>query len=213
MAEFERERARMVDEQLAGRDIDDPRVLAAMRSVPRHRFVTPRQAAAAYEDHPLPIGNGQTISQPYIVALMCQAARVRAGDRVLEIGTGSGYAAAVLGELAAEVHTVERHSELARAATRALQPWPNVHVHEGDGTLGLPECAPFDAVLVTAAGPDVPEPLVEQLGEGGRLVIPVGEPRFGQQLIRLTLQGDELLRDRLMPVVFVPLIGRHGTAP
>lgn len=205
----------MVERQIAARGILDPRVLEAMRTVPRHRFVEERFAEFAYQDTPLPIGEGQTISQPYIVALMAEALSLKETDRVLEVGAGSGYAAAVLSHLAREVLTVERWPELAERAARVLRELgcDNVRVEVANGSLGWPSEAPFDAIVSTAAGPRVPEPLIEQLSpEGGRLVIPVGD-REGQILTRITRRGDALHRENLGDVRFVPLIGAHAWAP
>jgi len=213
MVDFARARAAMVDGQLVPRGIRDPRVLDAMRSVPRERFVPSQQVDYAYQDRPLPIGDGQTISQPYIVAFMAEAASVGPDDRVLEIGTGSGYGAAVLGALAASVVTVERRGSLAASARRVLAGlgYRNVEVVLGDGTLGSPDRAPFDVIIVTAAGPDVPGPLRDQLAVGGRIVMPV-EYRYGfQQLVRLErVSEDEFTEVFLLGVAFVPLIGEHG---
>ena len=202
----------MVAHDLAARDIHDERVLAAMESVPREHFVPEDLVDAAYEDRPLPIGVGQTISQPYIVALMAQEARIRAADRVLEVGTGSGYGAAVLGRLAAEVWTIERHEDLARRAREALEATGagNVHVDVGDGSLGAPDSAPFDAIVVTAAAPAVPDALVAQLADGGRLVIPIGPDGHAQELVRVTVRGEHSERAHLCDVRFVPLIGAEG---
>jgi len=204
-------RERMVDEQLGGRDISDRRVLEAMRFVPRHRFVPQDAAELAYIDAPLPIGFRQTISQPYIVALMTQLLRLRGDEVVLEVGTGSGYQAAVLGRLARRVHTVERIPELAQSARRVLGDLglDNVEVHVADGSGGLPEAAPFDAILVAAAAPKAPRPLLDQLAQGGRLVVPVGTIE-GQILERWTRDGDDFTCDRAAPVCFVPLLGSHG---
>jgi protein-L-isoaspartate(D-aspartate) O-methyltransferase len=205
------ERYAMVRVQLEQRGIDDTRVLDAMANVPRHLFVPPEARAQAYGDRALPISEGQTISQPFIVALMAQALQLSKSERVLEIGTGSGYAAAVLSMLAGEVYTVERWPTLAQAAERRLHDlgYGNVHVFVTDGTAGLPEYAPFDAITVSAAGPWVPRPLREQLGEGGRLVIPVGG-RNEQLLLRLTRRNHEIRTERLSEVRFVPLIGEHA---
>ena len=202
-------RLRMVAEQLAARDISDERVLDAMRRVPRHEFVPEHAAAQAYEDHPLPIGHDVTISQPYIVALMTQALQLRPGDRVLEIGTGSGYAAAVLAEIADDVTTIECIEPLAEQARTRLAPYGDrVRVIAGDGSLGHEPHAPYDAIVVTAAAPEIPRPLLDQLAPGGRLVIPVG---IGvEQLVRVTRteHGDE--HEELLPVRFVPLTGEYG---
>jgi protein-L-isoaspartate(D-aspartate) O-methyltransferase len=210
---FAEARERMVELQLAGRGIRDPAVLAAMRKIPRECFVSTAQADAAYDDGPLPIGEGQTISQPYVVAVMTQALRLHPGDRVLEIGTGSGYAAAVLAVIAAEVYTVERIESLAERARRRLAElgYTNVHVRYGDGSLGWPEHAPYDAIVVTAGGPEVPRSLLRQMAVGGRLVMPVGPvPRF-QRLVRVTRTEEETWdREALEEVAFVPLIGAEG---
>lgn len=198
----------MVDRQLAARDISDRRVLDAMRRVPRHRFVE-GDADVAYGDRPLPIGHGATISQPYIVALMTQALAPAATDRVLEVGTGSGYGAAVLAELAAHVTTVEVVPELAEAARAVLvDRYDNVEVVTGDGSLGFPPGAPYDAISVTAAGPEIPGPLLDQLAPGGRLVMPVG--RGVERLMLLTRRPEGDTTETLVPVRFVPLRGRHG---
>lgn len=202
----------MVERDIASRGVRDEAVLAAMRSVPRHRFLPARMEEFAYEDSPLPIAEGQTISQPYIVAVMAEALALSPTDRVLEIGTGSGYAAAVLGEIAAEVWTIERHQPLADSASALLTElgYDNVHVECGDGTLGWPEHAPYDAIVVAAGGPEVPASLREQLADGGRLVIPVGPETRGQDLVCITRSGDEFEERRLGSVRFVPLIGDEG---
>jgi len=206
---YDEPRRRMVEEQLRARDIEDPRVLAAMGRVPRHLFVPAALRFRAYADHPLPIGNGQTISQPYIVALMTELAEVGPDDKVLEIGTGSGYQAAVLSEIAREVATIEIVSELADTARARLAElgYKNVTVRTGDGYLGWKEKAPFDAILVTAAAPEVPPPLVEQLAPGAILVIPVGPQSQVQSLLRIqkTADGTTVTRE-ILPVVFVPLV-------
>jgi protein-L-isoaspartate(D-aspartate) O-methyltransferase len=208
---FSAARLRMVDEQLLERDIQDPRVLDAMRTVPRHSFVPIEHRHLAYADGPLPIGRGQTISQPYIVALMTQLLELKGSETVLEIGTGSGYQAAVLAYLAKEVHTIEQFADLARFAARILDDlgMRNVYVHVGDGSGGLVEFAPYAAVMVTAAAPDVPQPLLEQLAENGRLVIPVGS-RGGQILELWQRRGSEYDRETITPVAFVPLRGQYG---
>lgn len=208
---YKLERQRMVNDQLAGRDIRDPRVLEAMSVIPRHRFVPLEHLHLAYSDGPLPIGGGQTISQPYIVALMTQLLVLDGQEKVLEIGTGSGYQAAVLAFLAQEVHTIERQARLAELAESTLHELDiqNVHVHTGDGSQGLPSQAPFQAILVTAAAPEVPRVLLEQLDENGRLVVPVGG-RFGQYLERWRRRGSEFSQEVLVPVAFVPLLGRYG---
>jgi protein-L-isoaspartate(D-aspartate) O-methyltransferase len=208
---FDEARNRMVDQQLVERDIWDERVLRAMRQVPRHRFVPPELQSAAYQDHPLPIGFGQTISQPYIVAYMTQLLDLRPEDRVLEIGTGSGYQAGVLSRLASQVYTVERIPELSERARRILGElgYTNIEYRVGDGGYGWPEAAPFDAIIVTAAAPETPAPLIAQLAEGAHLVIPIG-PTGYQDLLRLTRHGDHIRTERLSPVAFVPLVGEHG---
>lgn len=208
---YDRERQNMVDEQLVGRDLRDERVLEAMRKVPRHLFVPPEYRHMAYCDGPLPIGSRQTISQPYIVALMTQLLRLQGDENTLEVGTGSGYQAAVLAHLARQVHTIERHAELAEKSAEVLKSLglTNVSVHIGDGTLGLPEFAPYQAIMVTAAAPEVPRTLLDQLDEGGRLVVPVGG-RMNQFLERWERRGAKFEQDVLVPVAFVPLRGQHG---
>ena len=209
--EFAPQLAEMIEKQLRRRGIADAAVLAAMGSVPRHEFVPEELRARAYEDVPLPIGDGQTISQPYIVAAMTAALHLHPRERVLEIGTGCGYQAAVLSELAKEVFSVERRPELALSASERLARlgYTNVHVHCGDGTLGLPEFAPFDAILVAAAAPAVPEPLLAQLGEGGRMILPVGDTEH-QELQLLEKCGNALRKSALEGCRFVPLVGYHG---
>lgn len=211
IAFFTDDRERMVVEQLIGRDIRDQRVLAAMRTVPRHAFVPEEYRHLAYSDGPLPIGEGQTISQPYIVALMTQLLSLEGSEKVLEIGTGSGYQAAILAYLVAEVHTIERHTQLANNARELLSGmgYKNVHINLGDGSQGWFAAAPYDAVIVTAAAPEVPPLLLEQLVEGGRLVIPVGS-RFNQTLQLWRRTEDAFTHDELTPVAFVPLIGKYG---
>jgi protein-L-isoaspartate(D-aspartate) O-methyltransferase len=208
---FALERDHMLEHQLRRRDITDQRVLAAMRQVPRHRFVRPADQSLAYADGPLPIGRSQTISQPYIVALMTQWLEPQADDQVLEVGTGSGYQAAILARLVRRVITVERIPELAAQARRILAELGvlNVEVVEGDGTCGYPDEAPYAGILVTAGAPRVPDPLRQQLAEAGRLVLPVGS-RDGQMLERWTRRGEGFQRERIAQVAFVPLIGEQG---
>lgn len=208
---YRTERDRMVTEQFIKRDITDERVLSAMKKVPRHIFVPKEHRHLAYSDCPLPIGQSQTISQPYIVALMTQMLSLKGEECVLEIGTGSGYQAAVLSLLAKEVHTVERLENLASRAQKCLNELDikNVYVHVGDGTRGWPEYAPYDAVVATAAAPEVPRPLLDQLADGGRLVIPVGS-RIGQILERWIREGNEFKHEQTVPVAFVPLLGDFG---
>ncbi|TMJ57818.1 MAG: protein-L-isoaspartate(D-aspartate) O-methyltransferase [Alphaproteobacteria bacterium] len=213
MVDFSRDRDRMVRLHLARRGISDPHVLEAMRCVPREAFVPKGLEEFAYDDSPLPISEGQTISQPYIVALMIEAAEIEPGERVLEIGAGSGYAAAVMSRIADRVYTIERQAVLADEARRRLADlgYDNVEVIEGDGTRGWAEAAPYDAIIVAAGGPAVPEPLRDQLRIGGRLVIPVGERQRSQRLVTLTRIGQtEFREDDLGEVRFVPLVGEHG---
>ena len=202
----------MVREQLEARGITDCGVLAAMGSVPRHLFVQEALRAQAYEDTPLPIGYGQTISQPYIVALMSQLLEARRGMRVLEIGTGSGYQAAVLASMGSVVFTVERLRELYQSTAPLLRQLGlrSIHMQRRDGTLGVPEAAPFDRIIVTAGGPEVPPPLVDQLDEGGILLIPVGSRPRTQRLLRLRKTQGRVSREDLGPVIFVDLVGDHG---
>ena len=207
------DRERMVATQIEARGITDPLVLDAMRTVPRERFVSASLAKFAHDDGPLPIGHDQTISQPYIGAVMARAAGLKPGARVLEIGTGSGYSAAVLSRIAAEVYTVERVGALADAARARLAElgYGNVHVREGDGTLGWPAHAPYDAIVVTAGGPRVPGTLLHQLAVGGRLVMPVGPVARHQRLVRVTRTDvHEYQYENLEEVAFVPLIGAEG---
>jgi protein-L-isoaspartate(D-aspartate) O-methyltransferase len=213
MSEYATLRKAMIDRQIAGRGIRNVRLLEAFRAVPRELFVDPEQAPEAYDDHPLPIACGQTISQPYIVALMIDAAGVRPGDRVLEVGTGSGYAAAILGCVAREVIGIERHPELAALAAERMRRlgYGNVRIVEGDGTLGCPRHAPFDVILAAASGSHVPRVLTDQLAPGGRIVMPVGDPGTVQKLVKLTLAPDgRTVEEDLGPVRFVPLIGQEG---
>ena len=199
----------MVQQQLKARGVSDPRVLAAMNKVRRDEFVPPNLKGSSYADQPLPIGYSQTISQPYIVAFMTEQLRLSPKDRVLEIGTGSGYQAAILAELAAEVYTIEIIEPLAKTAEATLQRlgYKNVHVKAGDGYKGWPEYAPFDAVIVTAAPDHVPQPLIDQLKEGGRMIIPVGSGLGFQQLHLLEKKNGKLQRRAVLPVRFVPMTG------
>lgn len=213
MLDFEDARRWMVEAQIARRGVSDARVLNAFRKVRRELFVAKGYEEFAYEDSPLPIGSEQTISQPYIVARMADSAGVRATDRVLEIGTGLGYAAAILAELAAELYTIERHRELAALARQRLDAagYKRVQLRTGDGTAGWPEKAPFDAIIVAAGGPSIPVTLQEQLEIGGRLVIPVGDERRSQRLMRIIrLAANRYEEEDLGGVKFVPLIGTHG---
>lgn len=201
----DRQRQYMIQHQIRGRGIRDEALLQAMSTVPRHLFVNPAQAHLAYEDYPLPIGHNQTISQPYIVAYMTEAAQISPQDKVLEIGTGSGYQAAILGELAKEVYTVEIQPELASRASQTLKKlgYTNVFVREGDGYQGWAEHAPYDAILVTAAPERVPQPLIEQLATGGKLVIPVG--KWYQDMLVMTKTSEGIIEERTIAVRFVPL--------
>ncbi len=213
MPDLASERERMVREQIAGRGISDAALLEAFRRVPRELFVAAEHVREAYGDHPLPIEAGQTISQPYIVALMIEAACVRAGDRVLEVGAGSGYAAAILGQIASEVFAIERHAELAQLASQRMRRlgYANVGIVEGDGTGGWPQAAPYDAILAAAAGSHVPQALIDQLAPGAHLVMPVGERDGPQILVRVTKGSDGRLgHEELGPVRFVPLVGEDG---
>ncbi len=208
---FIRRRNRMVEEQLVRRNIHDPATLEAMRTVPRHLFVEEALVNQAYGDHPLPIGNGQTISQPFIVALMTQALELKGHEHVLEIGTGSGYQAAILSRICEKVYTVERIESLKNQARRIFDHlhYINILSKLDDGTLGWPENGPYDAIIVTAGGPSVPAPLLEQLKDGGRLIIPVGD-KYSQQLKLVTKEGDETTTQTIEYVRFVDLIGEHG---
>lgn len=210
---MEQKREEMVAKQIAGRGIRDAHVLAAMRTVPREAFVSEEHANYAYDDGPLPIMEGQTISQPYVVALMIQELQIDPQDKVLEIGTGSGYAAAIISRIAAEVYTVERLESLVLFARQKLAAlgYDNVRVHHGDGTLGWPKHAPYDAIIVAAGGPAVPMALKEQLVVGGRMIIPVGSEQRAQRLIKVTRTADESYEERVFSHVrFVPLIGEQG---
>jgi protein-L-isoaspartate(D-aspartate) O-methyltransferase len=204
-------RRRMVEEQMRDRGIKDPRVLAAFGKVPRHRFVPPDHLPEAYEDYPLPIGHCQTISQPYMVAMMTELLELTGEEKVLEVGAGSGYQAAILAELCRELVTVERFPELARQAQQTLAGlgYTNVTVIAGDGTQGCLLAAPYDRIIVTAAAPEVAVPWVEQLAEGGRLVAPIGT-RWAQTLTRVTKRGNATTEETFGGCMFVPLIGEHG---
>jgi len=213
MSDYAELRERMVDRQIARRGLDDPTLLAAFRAVPREEFINPSYAEYAYQDSPLPIESGQTISQPYIVALTIDAAGIGPGDKVLEIGAGSGYAAAVIGRIADKVIAIERHPELVHLAQERMKRlgYDNVRIVEGDGTLGWPEGAPYDAIVAAASGSHVPKPLIEQLKAGGRIVMPLGDPSSVQSLVKVTKREDgSLERENLGAVRFVPLIGKEG---
>jgi len=199
----------MVTEQIARRGIHDPRLISALESIPRHHFVLHEHEHLAYADCALPIGEGQTISQPYIVALMTNLLGLGGNETVLEVGTGSGYQAAILSQMAGEVHTVELIEKLAARARSLLLPYQNVHCHEGDGSLGWSQAAPYDAIIVTAAAPSVPEVLLDQLKDHGRLILPVGGA--GLQTLELwTRRGEKFMRSPEIGVAFVPLRGKHG---
>jgi protein-L-isoaspartate(D-aspartate) O-methyltransferase len=201
----------MVEIQIRGRGVTDQEVLAAMARVPRHEFVPPQHKRQAYADYPLPIGYGQTISQPYIVALMTELLELKRTDRVLEVGTGSGYQAAILAEIVAAVYTIEIIEPLALDARDRLEylGYDNVHVLQGDGYFGWPEHAPYDAIVVTAAPDHIPSALVQQLKDGGHLVVPVGPPGGYQCLWQITKEGDEIKKRNVTGVLFVPLTGSH----
>ena len=204
-------RRQMIEAQIRKRGVSSPRVLEAMAAVPRHEFVPDQFRADAYADKPLPIGEGQTISQPFMVAAMTEALELTGTERVLEIGTGSGYQAAVLSLLAREVFSVENHTSLALAAQERLTRlgYSNVHVHNGDGSAGFPDAAPYDAVLITAAAPAIPQVFASQLREGGRIVIPVGDQQ-DQILMQAKLEGGGWKTRELFSCRFVPLLGRYG---
>lgn len=211
--DFSRARQRMVQIQIAGRGVRDSRVLEAMQAVPRELFVEPGFEELAYEDGPLPIDASQTISQPYIVALMIEAAELKPTDRVLEVGAGSGYATAVMSRIVGRVYGIERHAVLVEAAQRRIATlgYDNVELRVGDGTCGWPQAAPFNAILVAASGPEVPQALKEQLASGGRLIIPVGAQRYRQTLRKITRLSETAYQEEdLGGVAFVPLIGEHG---
>ncbi len=211
MIHYRLARDEMVKHQLIRRGIKDPKVLDAMRKVPRHRFVSQALRNRAYDDCPLPIGHSQTISQPYIVALMTEYLEMTGGERVLEIGTGSGYQAAVLSEIGDKVFTIERHSALGSQARKVLDElgYDNIVMRTGDGTIGWKQFAPYDRIMVTAGAPHVPESLMKQLADGGRMVIPVGD-KYGQDLIVVARRGDDIETTKAGGCVFVPLKGREG---
>ena len=208
---FEDARRRMVQEQLEARGISDTRVLQAFLAVPRHEFVAKDLQSEAYADHPLPIGGGQTISQPYMAALMVQLLRLHGHERVLEVGTGSGYQLAILSQLALEVYSIDRLPELAEQALRRLEHlgYLNVHVTVGNGSMGWPDYAPYEGMLVAAGAPDIPPPLVRQLADGGRLVIPLGSQQ-AQTLTLVEKRRDALHQQAITSCVFVPLLGEYG---
>jgi protein-L-isoaspartate(D-aspartate) O-methyltransferase len=211
MIDFPKARLRMVEEQIIGRGIKDPRVIAAMKKVPRHLFVEEALQSQAYSDHPLPIGDKQTISQPYIVALMTEALKLERRGKVLEIGTGSGYQTAILAELAGKVFSIERIRLIAIKARKLIYElgYLNVEIKFSDGTSGWAEESPFDAIIVTAGAPEIPQPLVDQLSIGGRLIVPVGDP-YSQDLLRIIKTEQGMKKEDLGGCRFVKLIGRHG---
>ena len=213
LTNYAAEREAMVERQIESRGITDPKILEAFRAVPREAFISEEYADHAYGDHPLPIEAGQTISQPYIVALMIKAAEIKPGDKVLEVGAGSGYAAAVISRIAGKVVAIERQRELVKIAQQRIARlgYDNVKIVEGDGTRGCPEEAPFDAILAAASGSHLPPQWVEQLAEGGRIVMPVGDPGWIQKLVKVTKgPGGNLITEDLGGVRFVPLIGEEG---
>jgi protein-L-isoaspartate(D-aspartate) O-methyltransferase len=207
------QRSAMVEQQIEARGISDPATLAALRTVPRHEFLPMRLRSEAYADYPLPIGHGQTISQPFIVAFMTEAIRPQPGEKILEIGAGSGYQAAVLAEMGAEVYTIEIVEPLAEMARQTLERlgYKNARVKSGDGFRGWPEHAPFDAIIVTCAPDKIPAPLVEQLRDGGRMIIPVGSG-MNQELVLLRKTGDKIEKESVLPVRFVPMTGEAQSA-
>jgi protein-L-isoaspartate(D-aspartate) O-methyltransferase len=209
--DFERLRDEMVENQLIPRGIRNSRVLDAMRRVPRHLFMDESMWNKGYDDMALPIGEGQTISQPYMVAIMSELLDLKGDEAVLEIGTGSGYQAAILAELSRDVYTVERIQALSEKAGEVLETlgYKNVHRKVGDGTLGWPEAAPFDRIVITAGAPQIPGPIVEQLAEGGMILAPIGD-RFSQQLLKTTKRKEKLSQEYHTPCVFVPLVGKYG---
>lgn len=212
--DFDKLRTAMVIEQLIPRNISERKVLEAFRTVPRHEFVPEDLRRSAYDDYPLPIGENQTISQPYMVALMTECLKLKGAEKVLEVGTGSGYQAAILGEIAGEVYSIERFKDLADKASKVLNllGYKNIHIKVGDGTLGWSEFAPYDGIVVTAGAPGVPENLVKQLKDGGRLVIPIDRGGFGQTLTLIERIGRTTKTSDICSCVFVPLIGKEGWA-
>jgi protein-L-isoaspartate(D-aspartate) O-methyltransferase len=213
LTNYAAERDAMVERQIASRGIREPTILEAFRAVPREEFLSEEYADLAYGDHPLPIEAGQTISQPYIVALMIEAAEIKPGDRVLEVGAGSGYAAAVMSRIAGEVVAIERQPDLVKVAQERISRlgYDNVRIVEGDGTRGWEPEAPYDAILAAASGSHVPKPWIEQLADGGRIVMPVGEPNWIQKLVKVTRgPAGQLITEDLGGVRFVPLIGEEG---
>jgi protein-L-isoaspartate(D-aspartate) O-methyltransferase len=204
-------RESMVEEQLIPRGINDPKVIEAMRRVPSHLFVPDSSLENAYSDYPLPIEDRQTISQPYMVALMTQSLGLRTGEKVLEIGTGSGYQAAILAELAREVYSIDRYADLAKKAGEILGrlAYTNINIKAGDGTEGWAEYAPYDAIIVTAGTPSIPQPLIDQLAENGKLVVPVGGA-LSQTLILVKKEGGRMIQEEICGCVFVPLVGKYG---
>ena len=211
MIHYRLAREEMVKHQLIRRDISDPLVLKAMRKVPRHKFVPQALRNRAYDDGPLPIGHGQTISQPYIVAYMTQCLQMTGSERVLEVGTGSGYQAAVLAEIADKVYTIERNPALSAEARKVLDEltYSNIVMHTGDGSIGWNQFAPYDRIMVTAGSPQIPESLVKQLSDNGRMVIPVGD-KYCQDLVIVIRHGDDIEETKAGGCVFVPLVGREG---
>lgn len=209
--EFEQARFRMVDEQLKARGLLDERLIKAFRKVPRHLFIPKEFQREAYADHPLPIGVNQTISQPYIVALMVSLLRLQGHERVLEIGTGSGYQTAILAELALEVYSIERLQELLLPTQKRLEHsgYQNIHFRVSNGSLGWPEHAPFDGILVSAAAPKIPTPLLEQLGDPGHMILPIG-PQQAQMLVEVEKRHGEVFQREVASCVFVPLLGQYG---
>ena len=214
-AEFERARNQLVEQHIKAKGISDPAVLAAMQSVPRHNFVPQKLSSVAYADRPLPIGEGQTISQPYVVALMTEILQLAEDHRVLEIGTGSGYQAAVLGKVANEVYSIEIKEKLYHRASETLRllGYSNVKTRQGDGYFGWPQAAPFDAIMITAAIDHIPPPLIRQLKDGGRLALPLGNPFSYQNLVLVTKQGQDLIVKQITGVLFVPMTGHALEKP